>query len=109
MHSLVERCDWTLHLRKRQGNDRHRQFEALWPYDNRLFLPAIEEYDLENTWSQQDGATCQTTRANMAFLQETFPGRIISRHGDIKWPPRSCDLMPFDLFVGLRERPSLCR
>ena len=28
----------------------------------------------------------------MALLQETFPGRVISRRGDISWPPRSYDL-----------------
>ena len=28
----------------------------------------------------------------MALLQETFPGRVISRRGDINWPSRSCDL-----------------
>ena len=52
-------------------------------YDNRLFLPVIEEYDLENMWFQQDVATCHTTAANMALLQETFPGLVIFRHGDI--------------------------
>ena len=35
----------------------------------------------------------------MALLQKTFPGRVISRPGDIKWPPRSCDLSPFDSFL----------
>ena len=49
------------------------------------FLPAIEEYDLENMWFPQDGATYHTTRANMALLQETFPGHIISRLGDTTW------------------------
>ena len=48
-----------------------------------LFLPAMEEYGLENMWFQQDGATFHTTHANMALLQETFPGRVISRGGDI--------------------------
>ena len=60
------------------------------------FLPAIEEYDLENVWFQQDGATCHTTRANMALLQKKYSGRVNSRRGDIYWPPR-------------RERLCLCR
>ena len=47
------------------------------------FLPAIEEYDLENTWFQQDCGTCHTTQGNMALLQDTFPCRVISSHGDI--------------------------
>ena len=62
-------------------------------------LPAIEEYGLQNMWFQQDGATWHTTRANMALLQETFPGRVISCRGDINWSPRSCDLTPLDLFL----------
>ena len=74
-----------------------------------LFLTAIEEYDLKNMWFQQDGATCHTTRANMALLQETFPGLVISRRSDTNWPPRSCDLTSLDFFVSLRERPCLCR
>ena len=85
-------------------NDCHRQFGELWSYDNHLFLPAIEEYDLENLWFQQDDAKCHTTRANMALLQETFTGHIISRLGDINWPPRSCDLTPLDIFCAARRK-----
>ena len=44
---------------------------------------AIEEYDLENMWFQQGDATYHTTPANMALLQETFPGRVISLTDDI--------------------------
>ncbi|KOC58819.1 hypothetical protein WH47_02294 [Habropoda laboriosa] len=28
-----------------------------------------------------------------------FNGRVISRGGDINWPPRSCDLTPLDFFL----------
>ena len=63
-------------------------------------MPAIEEYDLENMWFQQDGATCHTTQANMALLQETFPGCVISHRGDIDWKTRSCDLIPLDFLRG---------
>ena len=62
------------------------------------FMPAIEEYDLENMWFQKDVVTCHTTRAKMALLQKIFPGRVISHRGDINWPPRSCDLKPLDFF-----------
>ena len=73
-------------------------------YDNRFFLPPIEEYDLENVWFQQNGATCYTTRANIALLQEKFPGRLISNRGNINWPPRSCDLTPLDFFCGATQK-----
>ena len=40
----------------------------------------------------------------MALLQETFYGRVISRHGDINWPPRSCTIWHhYPFFVELRE------
>ena len=58
---------------------------------------------------QQDVASCRTTRANMALLQETFPGQLNSRCEDINWPLRSCDLTALDFFMGLREIPHLCR
>ena len=32
---------------------------------------------------------------NKALLQETFPGRVIFRRGDINWPQRLCDWTPF--------------
>ena len=44
-----------------------------------FFLPAVEEYDLENMWFQLGSATCRATRANMVLLQEKLPGRVISR------------------------------
>ena len=69
--------------------------------------PAIEEYDLKNMWFQQDDAICHTTQANMALLQQAFPGRVISRRGDINWPLRSCDLTPLDVFY--EDMPRLCR
>ena len=67
----------------------------------------ITDFFLEHMWFQQDGATCQTTRTNTALLQGIFPGHVKSCRGDINWSP--CDLTPLDFFVGLRERPYLCR
>lgn len=34
----------------------------------------------------------------MDVLSEKFPGRIISRYGDVNWPPISCDITPLDFF-----------
>lgn len=64
-----------------------------------FFLPAIEAMDTDDMWFQQDGATCHTTRPNMALLRTKFEGRIISRFGDVNWPSRSCDLTPLDFFL----------
>ena len=51
-----------------------------------FFLLAIEENDLENMWFQQDGVTCHAILANIALLQEIFPGRVTFRRGGINWP-----------------------
>lgn len=63
------------------------------------FWHELEDIAVENKWFQQDGATCHTAGATLAVLSEKFPGRIISRFGDVNWPPRSCDLTPLDFFL----------
>lgn len=52
-----------------------------------------------NTFFQQDGATSHVTNDSLAALHDLFPGRVISRRGDINWPPRSPDLTPADFFL----------
>lgn len=69
-----------------------------------FFWPEINDMDLEEMWFQQDGATSHTTRPVLALLQEKFEGRVISRFGDVNWPPRSCDLSPLDFFYGVMRR-----
>jgi hypothetical protein len=53
----------------------------------------------ENTFFQQDGATSHTARISMNAVNALFPGRVISRNGDIPWPPHSPDLA-CDFFYG---------
>ena len=60
-------------LRKLRWNDSHRQFKALWSYDKRLFLPAIEEYDLD---------VVSTRRCHMSHNSREY-GFIAT---DISWP-----------------------
>jgi len=55
--------------------------------------------DLDNPWFQQDGATAHTARSSMAAVRQLFGNRIISRFGDIHWPPRSPDLSACDFFL----------
>ena len=42
----------------------------------------------------------------MSLLRDHFPGRLISRFGDVEWPARSPDLSPLDFFLWghLKER-----
>lgn len=66
---------------------------------NEFLVPELDNIDLENIWFQQDGATCHTATETIDLLKTKFPGRVISRFGDINWPPRSCDLTPLDFFL----------
>ncbi|GFY13733.1 retrovirus-related Pol polyprotein from transposon TNT 1-94 [Trichonephila clavipes] len=63
-----------------------------------FFIPELNNYDVQEPWFQQDGATCHTARATIDLLKDTFGDRQISRFGPVNWPPRSCDLTPLDYF-----------
>jgi hypothetical protein len=54
---------------------------------------------LHNPWFQQDGAMAYTVRASMAAARQLLGNHIISRFGDIHWPPRSPDLSVCDFFL----------
>lgn len=64
-----------------------------------FLIPKVNEMNVANLYFQQDGATCHTTRPNMEILRQKFPGRVISRYGDVEWPARSPDLSPLDFFL----------
>lgn len=46
-----------------------------------------------------DCPRCLEYGQTIAFLQGKFPGRLVSKRGDIDWPPRSPDLTPPDFFL----------
>ncbi|GFT75460.1 uncharacterized protein TNCV_4832751 [Trichonephila clavipes] len=64
-----------------------------------FFIPELNNHDVQELWSQEDGATCQTARATIDLLKDTFGDRLISRFGPVNWPPKSCDLKPLDYFL----------
>jgi hypothetical protein len=64
-----------------------------------FLAPQLQQNNFGVVWFQQDGATAHTARHSMAVLREMFPGRLISRYGDIPWPARSPDLTPCDYFL----------
>jgi hypothetical protein len=68
---------------------------------NEFLLPELRRRhnDIRLVWFQQDGATSHTARISMHTVREMFPGRVISRNGDVAWPPRSPDLSPCDYFL----------
>ena len=47
---------------------------------------------------QQDGATAHTAVICIAAFRRLFRQRVISRFGDVSWPPRSPDLKAPDFF-----------
>ncbi|GFW00958.1 DUF4817 domain-containing protein [Trichonephila clavipes] len=64
-----------------------------------LFIPELNNHDVQELWFQQAGATCHTARATIDLLKDTFGDHLISRFGPVNWPPRSCDLTPLDYFL----------
>jgi hypothetical protein len=65
-----------------------------------FFWPELDALSIhEEMWFQQDGAPSHTAGRALNLIAERFPGRVISRGGDISWPPRSCDLTPLDYFL----------
>ena len=75
-----------------------------------FFWHKLNDMDVDDMWFHQDGATCHTADATMVILHERFQGMIISRRGDVNWPPRSCDLTSPRLFhVGFFEVAGLCQ
>ena len=49
-------------------------------------------------WFQEDCATAHTANESMTIVRNMFPGHLISRFGDVPWPPRSPDLSTCDFF-----------
>ena len=54
------------------------------------FLPELRRRGINRAsmWFQQDGATAHTARASMTAVRAAFPNHVISRFGDLPWPPR---------------------
>ncbi|KAF2353035.1 hypothetical protein FHG87_016209 [Trinorchestia longiramus] len=46
----------------------------------------------------QDGATTHTAQVAMVKLRQMVPARLVSRRGDVEWPPRSPDFIIYDFF-----------
>ena len=51
-------------------------------------------------WYMQDGAPAHCTAETIAFLEQKFRNRVISRRSEngVNWPPYSPDLNPLDYF-----------
>ena len=83
------------------GNDRHvtvnrERYRAM--LEDYLW-PELYELDIDDMWFPQDGATIHTARVTIHLLKGKFGESVISRNSPVEWPPRSCDLTPFDFFL----------
>ena len=67
-----------------------------------FFLPEMRRrnWKVARAWFQQDVATAHRARLSMNTLHAAFPGRFLSRFGDIQWPSNSPDLTAADFFYG---------
>ena len=67
-----------------------------------FFLPELRRrnWNMARAWFQQDGATAHTARLSMNTLRAAFPGRLLSRFGDIEWPSNSPDLTAAEFLYG---------
>ena len=74
---------------------------------NIFFIPKSKQWMyVADIHFQQDGVTCHTAMENMTLLRGPFPGKLISRFGDVEWPARSPNLSALDFYLWgyLKER-----
>lgn len=64
---------------------------------------------LSSTTFQQDGAPPHIGNIVKETLRNSFGSRVISRHFDFPWPPRSPDLTPLDFFLWGYIKPLVYR
>ena len=49
---------------------------------NEFLWPVLEEIDVDNVYSQQDGARCHTSSETIGLSREKFPTQVIAWNGD---------------------------
>ena len=65
-----------------------------------FLFPKLKEMKMSRgVWFQQDGATAHTAKQCLTSLRGQFKCRLISRLGDVPWPPRSPDLTVPDYYL----------
>lgn len=61
--------------------------------------PKLNEFENQQIWFLQDGATAHMARTSMDALREFFPGCLISQRADIPWLMQLPDLAICDYFL----------
>jgi len=62
-------------------------------------IPELDFLGLVGMWFQQDGATSYIANATMKLLNKLFLYQVISKNGDVSYPPRLPDLTAVDFFL----------
>ena len=65
-----------------------------------FFLPDMKRrnWNMATACFQQDGAAAHTARLSINTPRAAFPGRLLSRFGDIQWPSNSPELTAAEFF-----------
>ena len=63
-----------------------------------FLIPELDSLSLVDMWFQQGGATSHTANETMKLLNKLFPQKVISKNGDVSYPPRSQDLTTSNFF-----------
>ena len=79
--------------------NQHRYCEMLQQWLQPKVDALREEHEGVELWFQQDGATAHTSVQSIGLVKQMFPGRVVSKRGDVGWPPYSPDLNPCDFFL----------
>ena len=101
MQNFCIRNYWPLFFEDQNGNTVTVTSDRYVAMLNEFVFPQLQNLniDVASVYFQQDGATAHTARDSMATLRTVFEGRLISRFGDIPWPPRSPDLTVCEFFL----------
>ena len=73
------------------------------------FCSFLDDMGFEDVWFQQHGAISHSANVTINLLGTRFGERVISGNGTVGWPPRSCDLTPFDYFLWGYVQPVVCQ
>ncbi|GFW85595.1 uncharacterized protein TNCV_852471 [Trichonephila clavipes] len=67
---------WSVLLQKDEGHNVTVNGDRYRAMITNFFIPELNNYDVQELWFQQDGATCHTARATIDLLKDTFGDRL---------------------------------
>ncbi|KAJ8897181.1 hypothetical protein PR048_002527 [Dryococelus australis] len=90
-------------LKEENGESVHKLAAVdvtVWIPNNHLEWVLVDEVPSHVQYIKpSNGSTSHMARVSMTALRELLPDRVVSLHADIRWPARSPDLSPCNLFL----------